>query len=44
MDLKTPATVDTPRRYIRTLIDAANGYDGDLKEVAVSLAVPCPVT
>jgi GTP cyclohydrolase IA len=31
MDLKTAATVDTPRRYIRALIDATNGYDGDPK-------------
>lgn len=31
MDLNTPATVDTPRRYIRALIDATNGYDGDPK-------------
>jgi GTP cyclohydrolase I len=31
MDLTTPATVDTPRRYIRALIDATEGYDGDPK-------------
>ncbi len=31
MDLNTPATRDTPRRYIRGLIDATEGYDGDPK-------------
>jgi len=31
MDLNTPATADTPRRYIRALIDATEGYDGDPK-------------
>jgi GTP cyclohydrolase IA len=31
MDLNTPATRDTPRRYIRALIDATEGYDGDPK-------------
>jgi GTP cyclohydrolase I len=31
MDLKTPATVDTPRRYIQALIDSTDGYEGDPK-------------
>ncbi len=29
LDLNTPATVDTPRRYIRALFDATEGYEGD---------------
>jgi GTP cyclohydrolase I len=31
MDLKTPSTSDTPRRFIQALIDATKGYDGDPK-------------
>jgi GTP cyclohydrolase I len=31
LDLNTPATVDTPRRYIRALFDATEGYEGDPK-------------
>jgi GTP cyclohydrolase I len=31
MDLHTPATVDTPRRFVRALFDATEGYDGDPK-------------
>jgi GTP cyclohydrolase I len=31
MDLKTPSTTDTPRRFIQALIDATEGYDGDPK-------------
>jgi GTP cyclohydrolase I len=31
MDLNTPSTKDTPRRFIRALIDATKGYDGDPK-------------
>lgn len=31
MDLSTPATRDTPRRYIKALFDATEGYDGDPK-------------
>ena len=31
MDLDTPGTVDTPRRYLRALFDATAGYDGDEK-------------
>ncbi len=35
LDLNTPATVDTPRRFIRALFDATEGYDGDPKLVKV---------
>ena len=31
MDLNTPSTSDTPRRFIQALIDATEGYDGDPK-------------
>jgi GTP cyclohydrolase IA len=31
LDCNTPATKDTPRRYIRALFDATEGYDGDPK-------------
>jgi GTP cyclohydrolase IA len=31
LDLTTPATKDTPRRFIRALFDATEGYDGDPK-------------
>jgi GTP cyclohydrolase IA len=31
MDLTTPATADTPRRFIRAMLDATAGYDGDPK-------------
>ncbi len=31
MNLDTPATLDTPRRFIRALVDISNGYDGDPK-------------
>jgi GTP cyclohydrolase I len=31
MDLDTPGTVDTPRRYLQALYDATAGYDGDAK-------------
>jgi GTP cyclohydrolase IA len=31
LDLDTPGTRDTPRRFIRALIDATAGYDGDPK-------------
>ena len=31
MDLDRPATVDTPVRFIRAMIDATNGFDGDPK-------------
>jgi hypothetical protein len=31
LDLNTPATQDTPRRFIRALFDVTAGYDGDPK-------------
>jgi GTP cyclohydrolase I len=31
MDLDTPGTVDTPRRFLRAMFDATGGYDGDAK-------------
>src|SRR5262245_25810378 len=31
MDLDTPATRDTPRRFIRALVDVTAGYEGDPK-------------
>jgi GTP cyclohydrolase I len=33
MDLNTPGTADTPRRYLQALFDATNGYEGDPKLV-----------
>ena len=35
MDLHMPSTKDTPRRFIRALIDATEGYDGDPKLLKV---------
>jgi GTP cyclohydrolase I len=35
MDLDSPGTHDTPRRFVQALIDATNGYDGDPKLVTV---------
>jgi GTP cyclohydrolase IA len=35
LDLNTPATVDTPRRYIRALFGATEGYEGDPKLLKV---------
>ena len=35
MDLNTPATKDTPRRFIRALFDVTAGYDGDPKLLKV---------
>ncbi len=35
MDLTTPGTVETPRRYVQALFDATNGYEGDPKLVTV---------
>jgi GTP cyclohydrolase IA len=34
-DLNTPATKDTPRRFIKALFDATEGYDGDPKLLKV---------
>ncbi len=31
MDLNSPSTKDTPRRFIKALFDATEGYDGDPK-------------
>lgn len=31
LNLSTPGTVDTPRRFLRALYDATDGYDGDPK-------------
>ena len=31
MEMNTPSTTDTPRRFIQALIDATEGYDGDPK-------------
>ena len=31
LDINTPATRDTPRRFIKALFDATEGYDGDPK-------------
>lgn len=31
MDIQTPSTVDTPRRFIEALYESTNGYDGDPK-------------
>ncbi|MGE5074209.1 MAG: GTP cyclohydrolase I [Anaerolineae bacterium] len=35
MDVNTPSTVDTPRRFIKALYDATDGYDGDPKLLRV---------
>ena len=35
MNLNTPATEDTPRRFIKALYDATDGYDGDPKLLKV---------
>jgi len=35
MDLKTPATAETPQRFIQALFDATEGYDGDPKLLKV---------
>jgi GTP cyclohydrolase I len=35
MDLNTPATQDTPQRFIKALFDATDGYDGDPKLIKV---------
>jgi GTP cyclohydrolase I len=35
LDLNTPATIDTPRRFIRALYDSTAGYDGDPKVLKV---------
>lgn len=35
MDVNTPSTRDTPRRFIRALYDITSGYDGDPKLIKV---------
>ena len=35
MDLDTPATKETPRRFVQALFDATEGYDGDPKLLTV---------
>lgn len=35
MDLDTPATQETPRRFIRALVDVTAGYEGDPKLLKV---------
>ena len=35
LDLDTPATKDTPRRFVKALFDATEGYDGDPKLLRV---------
>ena len=31
MDIRTPGTIETPRRFVRALYDATIGYEGDTK-------------
>ena len=35
LDLNTPATKDTPRRFVKALFEATEGYDGDPKLLRV---------
>jgi GTP cyclohydrolase IA len=35
MELDTPATAETPRRFVRSLLDATAGYEGDPKLLTV---------
>ncbi len=35
LDLNTPATTDTPRRFLRAMFDATAGYDGDPKLLTI---------
>lgn len=35
MDVNTPSTIDTPRRFIQAIFDATAGYDGDPKLLTV---------
>jgi len=35
MDVHTPSTEDTPRRFIEGLLEATSGYDGDPKLLRV---------
>jgi GTP cyclohydrolase IA len=35
LDINTPSTVDTPRRFVKAMFDVTSGYDGDPKVVKV---------
>lgn len=35
LDLHTPATLNTPRRFLRAMFDATEGYEGDPKLITV---------
>ena len=35
MDLDSAGTIDTPRRFVRAMFDATNGYDGDPNLITV---------
>jgi GTP cyclohydrolase I len=35
LDLNTPATIETPRRFLRAMYDATAGYEGDPKLLTV---------
>ncbi len=35
LDLESPATRDTPRRFVRAMLDLTDGYEGDPKLLAV---------
>jgi GTP cyclohydrolase I len=35
MDPDTPATIDTPRRFLRAMFDSTDGYEGDPKLITV---------
>jgi len=35
MDTATPATLDTPRRFLRAMFDSTDGYEGDPKLITV---------
>ena len=35
MDPDTPATLDTPRRFLRAMFDSTDGYEGDAKLITV---------
>jgi GTP cyclohydrolase I len=41
MDIDTPSTRDTPRRFIRALYDVTAGYDGDAKLIK-AFDTECP--
>ncbi len=41
MDLDSPGTRETPRRWVRALWDMTEGYDGD-KKISTLFPVACP--